>query len=153
VANLTTQGLAISLALARSVNRAFAAAYNALVPNHIRFELNNDPVPHLPIETSELVAALEHAGLPTYIGQEWTSLDPGYGAVGKLCYIDEHGRCATEPAVTNEDRLRRMVEYSLMNLLGPSIFDDHPLWPGYSRFNPALPGGKPPGMPADVPPV
>ena len=143
-----------TFAPARSVDVTFAAAYNALVPNHIRYEFNNDPVPHLPIETSALVGVLEDLHLPTGLGQEWTRVDPGYGSVGKLCYIDEHGRCATEPEVRNEDRLRRLVQFAATHLIGPkTIFDDHPLWSGYTTYNPALPGGMPPGMPPDVPPV
>jgi hypothetical protein len=143
-----------TFAPARSVDVEFAAAYNALAPNHIRFEFNNDPVPHVPIETSALVAVLEDLHLPRELGQEWTRADPGYGSVGKLCYVDKDGRCSTEPEVKNEDRLRRLVQFAATHLIGPkSIFDDHSLWSGYVTYNPVLPDGKPPGMPPDIPPV
>jgi len=69
---------------ARVGDQAFATAYNAVTNiDHIRYEFDDDIVPHLPIATT--LAA------PMFLAPPWSvvvpQVDPGYGQVGRLGYI------------------------------------------------------------------
>lgn len=77
-----------AFAPARIGDQAFADAYNPLIQDHIRYEYDDDIVPHLPIRTK----LLEDAGLAPAAADAISAADPGYGDVGKLRYIDDHGR-------------------------------------------------------------
>jgi len=80
-----------AFAPARVGNRAFATAYNAAVPDHIRYEYDADIIPHLPI----VIAQLGGVFLPPYLAAILAAVDPGYAEVGTLAYIDTHGALLT----------------------------------------------------------
>lgn len=76
-----------AFAPARIGNRAFAKAYNAAIPDHRRYEYDDDVVPHLPLAT-ELADEL---GVPKVAAALLSIVDPGYGQVGELHYIKADG--------------------------------------------------------------
>lgn len=72
-----------AFAPARTADGTFAAAYNAAIPDHIRYEFDDDIVPHLPLRT----ALVEALGAPKIVAVLLTKFDPGYGEIGRLKYI------------------------------------------------------------------
>lgn len=94
-----------TFAAARIGDGAFAERYNARLTDHIRYEFDDDIVPHLPLETA-LAAAL---GAPKVVAILLTSIDPGYGAVGKLAYVVGDGVIVADSPGPAADRVTRLV--------------------------------------------
>lgn len=69
-------------------SRTFATAYNKAITDHIRYEYDDDVVPHLPLAT-ELADEL---GVPKVAAALLSIVDPGYGQVGRLRYIQSDGK-------------------------------------------------------------
>lgn len=75
-----------TFAAARVGDVAFANAYNAAVPDHVRYEFAGDIVPHLPMPNAQLSALVAPFALPP------AALETaGYGTLGKLRYIRANG--------------------------------------------------------------
>lgn len=96
-----------AFAPARVGDPEFAAAYNGAANiDHVRYEYDDDLVPHLPVRTA-LLAAI---GMDPATALAITNADPGYGEVGRLRYIDANGAYAdkSDAARVREigDRLR-----------------------------------------------
>jgi hypothetical protein len=73
----------------------FAAAYNAVV-DHVRYEYDEDLVPHLPGQ-NHLAGML---GATTPVTAFLSTVDPGYGDVGTLGYINTAGNIVGGPAAS-----------------------------------------------------
>jgi hypothetical protein len=105
---------------ARCGNQAFATAYNAQI-DHIRYEYDEDLVPHLPAQT-QLAAIL---GAPVALAAFLTTVDPGYGNVGKLGYINTAGQIVGGPAAS--DAMRVPLLAAKLAIVGGAdyVFDCH----------------------------
>ncbi|RYF88853.1 MAG: lipase family protein [Caulobacteraceae bacterium] len=94
-----------SFAGARVGDAVFAAAYNAALTDHIRYEYDNDIVPHLPAETS-IMGAL---GAPPLVTMLLQHVNPGYASVGTLSYIKADGRLVGDSLALQAQRIARLV--------------------------------------------
>jgi hypothetical protein len=140
-----------AFAPARVGGGEFANAYNARIKNHVRFEFDDDPVPHLPIRTALAVAV----GFDEKWAKLLTRVDPGYDDVGKLCYINENLSLRIPPPDFMEWRLQRLrarlsgnpiqAFKGLVRMLGC-----HAMKPGYSGAHYHT---LPVGFADDLPPV
>jgi len=83
----------------------FASAYAAAITDHIRFEYDDDIVPHMPLEP-QLVDAL---GAPSLVGWLLSKADLGYGAVGTLAYIRADGTICGDSPQLEQDRVDRLA--------------------------------------------
>lgn len=95
-----------TFAPARIGDDAFASAYNARIQDHVRYEFDDDVVPHLPADP-DLTRAI---GVPTVLGFLLAAADLGYGAVGRLAYIQEDGSMVDESDALERSRLGRLLE-------------------------------------------
>lgn len=93
-----------SFAGARVADPAFAAAYNAAVPDHTRFEFSVDIVPHVPLSGTLAVAVADCAPLGPLIAPE-----VDYGAVGTLAYIDTAGTLHADSAMLEGARVAALA--------------------------------------------
>lgn len=94
-----------SFAGARVGDQAFAAAYNAQIPNHIRYEYDDDIVPHLPLSP-----AVVHAlGVPTLACALLSVADVGYGQVGQLGFIQPGGAIIGQGPSLDDDRIKALI--------------------------------------------
>lgn len=94
-----------AFAPARIGDDAFAGAYNARIRDHIRFEFDDDAVPHLPADP-DLAQALD---APKILGHLLRAADLGYGAVGRLAYIRADGSITGETDALEQLRLERLL--------------------------------------------
>ncbi|MDB5472236.1 MAG: hypothetical protein JWR84_3796 [Caulobacter sp.] len=94
-----------SFAGARVGDARFAAAYNAGVTDHIRYEFDNDIVPNLPAQTS-IIGAL---GAPPLVAMALELVNPGYANVGTLSYIQADGTVVPDSAALQAQRIARLV--------------------------------------------
>jgi hypothetical protein len=94
-----------AFAPARVGDDAFAKTYNAAIPDHMRYEFDDDVVPHLPLET-DLASAL---GAPTVAAALLSSIVPSYGEVGTLGYIRTDGTIAPQSPALAAERLQRLA--------------------------------------------
>lgn len=87
---------------ARCGDDDFAAAYNAAANiDHVRYEYDEDLVPHLPVQTA-LAGVL---GAPTLVMAFLSTVDPGYGDVGTLGYINTGGNIVGGAAASEAVRV------------------------------------------------
>jgi hypothetical protein len=94
-----------SFAGARVGDGVFAAAYNAALTDHIRYEFDNDIVPHLPAETS-IVGAL---GAPPLVAMLLGHINPGYASVGTLSYIKADATLVPGSPALKAQRIARLI--------------------------------------------
>jgi hypothetical protein len=94
-----------AFAPARIGNDDFAAAYNAKIPDHIRFEYDDDMVPHMPLE-GDLITAL---GVPSLVGWLLSKAELDYGSVGTLAYIRQDGSICGDTEALEADRVARLI--------------------------------------------
>lgn len=76
-----------TFAAPRVGDKVFAAAYDAAIPDHVRYEYDDDIVPHLPVSTGLFGALYLHPVTALLL----SLVDPGYGDVGRLAYIQAGG--------------------------------------------------------------
>lgn len=77
----------------------FAKAYNAAVPDHVRYEYDQDIVPHLPLAPAVALAL----ALPKVPAALLSVADLGYGQVGRLAYIrPDHSLVPDQPGLDGQ---------------------------------------------------
>jgi hypothetical protein len=94
-----------AFAPARIGDQAFANSYNAKITDHVRYEYDDDIVPHLPLETA-LAKAL---GAPTVAAALLSQFDPGYADVGVLGYIKSDGSIVGASPELARDRVMQLL--------------------------------------------
>jgi hypothetical protein len=120
---------------ARSGDQAFADSYAKLVPDAIRYEFQDDIVPHLPPDA--LVATvLKNVPL---LGLLLKQISLGYVPVGRLQFIDWHGNIVPDSPALEAERQSRLQQKLLGFGLG-SIINDHSIAPGSGVANALCPG-------------
>jgi Lipase (class 3) len=128
-----------TFAAARSGDAAFAAAYNAAIPDSVRYEYADDIVPHLP-PRGDFSAALKE--LPI-VGAELGNLAAGYESVGRLQFIPSGAGQAT-PLQDDSPALTQARIDSLIALLRrfdfQAIIEDHNIAPGSGYASALCPG-------------
>jgi hypothetical protein len=104
----------------RLADAAFAAEYNSKI-DHIRYEYDEDLVPHLPVQT----AAAGVLGAPIMLAAFLMTVDAGYGNVGKLAYINKAGAIVGPPA--SSDAMRVPLLLAKLAAAGGAdyVFDCH----------------------------
>ncbi len=95
-----------AFAPARVGDARFAAAYNRTIADHVRYEYDDDVVPHLPLAT-HLAAEL---GVPKVAAALLSLVDPGYGQVGALGYIMADGSIAADTPSLTAERAAGLIE-------------------------------------------
>lgn len=94
-----------SFAGARIGDDAFAAAYNAALPDHIRYEYDQDVVPHLPLSPD----VAHELGVPWLLCALLDAGDLGYGQVGQLQYIQASGVIVGDSAGLEDARVAALI--------------------------------------------
>lgn len=94
-----------SFAGARIGDDAFAAAYNAALPDHVRYEYDQDVVPHLPLSPD----VAHELGLPWLLSTLLEVGDLGYGQVGRLQYIQASGVIVGDSAGLEDARIAALI--------------------------------------------
>ena len=89
-----------SFAGARIGDDQFAGAYNAAIPDHIRYEYDDDIVPHLPLSPD----VIEELGVPKFLAALLSVADVGYCPVGRLGYIATDDSIAFDDSPALEER-------------------------------------------------
>jgi hypothetical protein len=137
---------------ARCGDQAFAESYAKLVPNAIRYEFQDDVVPHLPPDA--LVATLLK-GIPL-VGALLKPFSLGYVPVGRLQFIDWHGNIVPDSPALEAERQSRL-DQKLASFGFGAIINDHSIAPGSGVANAVCPGtwnvaAPPPAMAFQSPP-
>ncbi|WP_304219277.1 lipase family protein [Phenylobacterium aquaticum] len=117
-----------TFAAARVGDVHFADAYNAALPDHIRYEFDDDIVPHLPLE----VGLVDQLGVPAWVAGLLKLVDTGYGAVGQLRYLLPDGTIEGDAQGLVAQRLEKLKAALAAGKFG-YIVDCHGLdkTPGY----------------------
>jgi hypothetical protein len=112
---------------ARAGDQAFATGYATLVPHSVRWEYQDDIVPHLPPDLAfqPWLKALQ-IPLPAFPA----GLLPSYVSVGKLKFIDWQDQLvvADTPALESQRFARLLALFEKLDL--DTIIDDHSIAPG-----------------------
>ncbi|HZZ33440.1 MAG TPA: lipase family protein [Phenylobacterium sp.] len=95
-----------SFAGARIGDDDFATAYNAQIPDHARYEFDDDIVPHLPLSPD----IVKNLGLPTLLGALLSVADIGYGLVGRLGFIHPDGSIEGDSDGLEDARMARLID-------------------------------------------
>jgi hypothetical protein len=114
-----------TFAAARPGDQDFQTSYDRLVPNSIRYECQDDIVPHLPpsVRFTAMFAAVP------FLAQTLDGLTKGYISVGDLYFIDWSNRIVAETPLLAFQRFTHLAE--LMTTLGfGTIVADHAIGPG-----------------------
>lgn len=123
-----------TFAAARSTDAGFTAAYNAAIPDHIRYEFANDIVPHVPLR-NVLLATL---GIPEWLLDQLAPASAGYASPGKLGYIrTDHAIVADSPALESQ-RIAALLAV-LQSGAFSTIVDSHLLDAGKGYCSAAYP--------------
>jgi len=104
-----------TFAAPRCGDGAFALAYNAAVPDHVRYEFDDDIVPHLPVATALASAIGFSAPAAGFISM----IDPGYGEIGELGYIKANGTISGATTGLEASRFASLTSL-LVSGLGPA---------------------------------
>lgn len=127
--------LVCTFAAAKCGDQAFASAYNQHVPHSVRYEFQDDIVPHLPPGA----AFRELAAKVPWFGPTAQNLELGYVHVGALQFINWQGQVEGESALLYVERAASLVKLMLTFGLG-TIIADHGLDPGSGYARAACPG-------------
>ncbi|HZZ89131.1 MAG TPA: lipase family protein [Caulobacteraceae bacterium] len=120
---------------ARCGDQAFSDRYAKLVPNSVRYEFQDDIVPHLPPDA--LVAnVLKNVPL---LGLLLKQISLGYVPVGRLRFIDWDGEIVPDSPTLEAQRQKHLQQKLLGFGLG-SIINDHSIAPGSGVANVLCPG-------------
>jgi hypothetical protein len=117
---------------ARAGDQAFANGYATLVPHSVRWEYQDDIVPHLPPDLA-FMPLLEKAGLlpaGSLLGGILAGFLPSYVSVGRLKFIDwESDVIVGDSAALEAERYSHIM--SLVEAFDfDAIIDDHSIAPG-----------------------
>lgn len=93
-----------SFAGARVADGAFASAYAAAVPDHVRYEYGADIVPHVPIS-----GAMAEAVVDCLPDGRLIAPAVDYGSVGMLAYIDTAGAIHPDSAMLEAERIASLA--------------------------------------------
>ena len=101
----TTPIIVRTFASARIGNQKFAEQYAAAGINHLRYEYDEDIVPHLPLAT-QLAEAI---GAPKLVALWLARADPGYVDIGGLRYIRAGGEIVREGSGLAKERSDALI--------------------------------------------
>ena len=90
-----------TFAPARVGDQTFAAHYNAAIPDHIRYEFDDDLVPHLPLDPGLITIPF----LPKLAQLKVNAIPFNYGEVGVLAYIQANGSIVPNSAALSQQRV------------------------------------------------
>ena len=124
-----------SFAAARAGDAAFAAAYDAALPDTLRYEYADDIVPHLP-PGDVLIAALKD--IP-FVGGVLGGLTVGYISAGQLQYIASDGSIQADSPALKDSRIKNLVN-RLRAFDFQTIADDHSISLGSGYAGAICPG-------------
>ena len=131
---------------ARSGDPAFAAGYAQMVQNAVRYEYQDDIVPHLP--PSDAFVAMFRA-LPDFAAKfdqlkaQLNDVFPNYVSVGDLHFIDWQNQIVPDNPALEAQRIAHLMTL-IVELKGETIINDHSIGPGSGVAGVLCPGVWPP---------
>jgi hypothetical protein len=124
-----------TFAAARCGDQAFADGYNAAVTHSVRYEYQDDIVPHLPPED----ALIELFKKIPFLAQTASGLTTGYASVGDLCFINWSDQVVGDSSVLEFDRLLNLSKLLVTGGF-EKVIDDHSIAPGSGYASVICPG-------------
>jgi hypothetical protein len=131
---------------ARAGDPAFAAGYAQMVLNAVRYEYQDDIVPHLP--PSDAFMALFRA-LPDFalkfdqMKAQLNGVIPNYVSVGDLHFIDWQNQIVPDNPALEAQRIAHLLTL-IVELNAQKIINDHSIGPGSGVAGVLCPGVWPP---------
>lgn len=132
---------------ARAGDPAFAEGYAKLVANAVRYEFQDDIVPHLP--PSEAFRTLFRA-LPDFAAKfdqmqaQMAGAFPNYVSVGDLHFVDWQNQIVPDNAALEAQRIAHLLTL-IVEINGEKIINDHSIGPGSGVAGVLCPGVWPSG--------
>jgi hypothetical protein len=123
---------------ARCGDPAFAAGFAKAVPHAVRYEFQDDLVPHLPPEDAFLALFRK---LPQF-QQALSMTVPNYKPVGALNFIDWQGRVQADSPLLEAQRYAHLIGL-IVQMDARTIIDDHSIGPGAGVASALCPGTWP----------
>lgn len=120
---------------ARSGDAAFAAGFAKAVTHAVRYEFQDDIVPHVPPNDAFLALFRRLPGFD----QALSSVVPAYVPVGDLHFIDWGGRIVPDSVWLEARRYAQMIAL-ITELNAKQIVDDHSIGPGSGVASVLCPG-------------
>jgi hypothetical protein len=120
---------------ARCGDPAFAAALATAVPHAVRYEFQDDLVPHLPPENAFLALFRK---LPQF-AQALSNVVPDYQPVGDLHFIDWQNHTQPDSPLLEAQRYAHLIAL-ISELNAQRIVDDHSIGPGSGLASALCPG-------------
>lgn len=122
-----------TFAAPRVGNRTFANQYNAAITDHLRYEFDDDLVPHLPMAAGVLGPLMFKAPIAALINM----VDPGYAQVGTLRFIKDNYTVVNDSPGLAAQRLADLVVHAgslagARHIIECHYFDD-PATHGYLK--------------------
>ena len=128
-----------TFAAARCGDQTFANGYDAAVTHSVRYEFQDDIVPHLP-PSDAFLATLKN--IP-FLAGALTGLTQGYVSVGTLYFINWQNQVVSDSPLLDLNRLTHLADL-LLTLGAGTIINDHSVDPGGGYANAVCPGVWPP---------
>jgi hypothetical protein len=128
----------VTIAAAKPADTVFSAAYDATGIDHVRYEYNNDIVPHLPLSDGGFLDFL--SAIPGF-DQDFSNLKRfDYQPVGTLWYIESGGQIISDNQTLRAERDGHLAAEIIEHGLRP-VFDDHSITCGSGYLTAIAPEG------------
>jgi hypothetical protein len=121
---------------ARCGDQTFATAYDAAVPHSVRYEYQDDIVPHLPPGA----AFAEILKKVPFLSAKASTLYVGYASAGTLSFIDWQNQIVPDSPALDIERLLRLARLMFQPGGFDRIIKDHGISPGSGCASVICPG-------------
>ena len=120
---------------ARCGDAAFAAGFAKAITHAVRYEFQDDIVPHVPPNDAFLALFKTLPGFD----QSLSSVVPSYAAVGDLHFIDWHNQIVADSPLLAAQRYAHLMGL-IVGLNAEQVVNDHSIGPGSGVANVLCPG-------------